>query len=72
MKVPQDKFNNWHGRFGANTNIIHSLWTWNMRVFRGFRYRRQWDFPPNFRGSKTVDLDLFQVVHTYIVKNRLN
>ncbi|CAF1570683.1 unnamed protein product [Rotaria magnacalcarata] len=68
--APQDTVNNWLKPFGGN--ILHSSFAWNMTVFRGFRYRRQWDFPPNFQDSKTTDYDLFEVVRAYITAKKLD
>ncbi|CAF1380788.1 unnamed protein product [Rotaria magnacalcarata] len=70
MIVPQDKVNNWLKSFGGN--VLHSSWAWNMKVFRGFRYRGQWDFPPNFKGPKTADYDLFEVVRAYVLAKNLH
>lgn len=67
--VPQDIVNNWNGAFGGN--ILHSSWSWNMKVFRKFRYRGQWDFPPNFQGTKTSDFDLFEVIRAHIAAQKL-
>ncbi|CAF4359261.1 unnamed protein product [Rotaria magnacalcarata] len=68
--VPQDKVNNWPRIFGGY--ILHSSWSWNMKVFRGFRYRGYWDFPPGFTGSKTADHDLFEVVRVHIAAKKLD
>ncbi|CAF3763045.1 unnamed protein product [Rotaria sp. Silwood1] len=68
--VPQDKVNNWPERFGGN--ILHSAWSWNMKVFRGFRYRGQWDFPPNFQGIKIADYDLFELARAHIARKNLD
>ncbi|CAF3716514.1 unnamed protein product [Rotaria sp. Silwood1] len=70
MIVPQDRVNNWLRPFGGN--ILHSSWSWNMKVFRGFRYRGQWDFPANFQGSKTSDYDLFEVIRAHIAGKKLD
>ncbi|CAF4030252.1 unnamed protein product [Rotaria sordida] len=57
--VPQDKVNNWPAGFGGS--ILHSSWSWKMEIFRGFRYRAQWDYPANYNGPREADADLFEV-----------
>ncbi|CAF2926586.1 unnamed protein product [Rotaria sp. Silwood2] len=68
--VLQDRVNNWSGPFGGN--ILHSSCAWKMEVFRGFRYRGQWDFPPNYHGQKTGDYDLFEAIRAHIVAKSLD
>ncbi|CAF1108237.1 unnamed protein product [Rotaria sordida] len=68
--VPQDRVNNWPGGFGGS--ILHSSRSWKMEVFRGFRYRAQWDFPRNFQGIKAADADLFEVVRVYVAAKKLD
>ncbi|CAF1109315.1 unnamed protein product [Rotaria sordida] len=70
ITVPQDRVNNWSGSFGGS--ILHSSWAWKMEVFRGFRYRGQWDFPPNFQGGRVADGDLFDVARAYIIAKKLD
>lgn len=70
QNIPQETTNNWSLGFGGS--ILHSAWSWNMKVFRGFRYRGHWDFPPNFREPKTADFDLFNVVREHIMAKKLD
>ncbi|CAF4174189.1 unnamed protein product, partial [Rotaria sordida] len=68
--VPQDRVNNWPEGFGGS--ILHSSWSWKMEIFRGFRYRAQWDYPANYNGPREADADLFEVVRAYIIENKLH
>ncbi|CAF2970709.1 unnamed protein product [Rotaria sp. Silwood2] len=43
-----------------------------MKVFRGFRYRGQWYFPPNFQGIKIADYDLFELARAHIARRNLD
>jgi hypothetical protein len=68
--VPENKVNNWSEQFGGS--VLHSAWAWNMSVFRGFRYRGHWDFPPNYNGTKIADADLFEMIRAHIQANKLD